>query len=236
MATLKWRGGRFGNQLHLVAATYALSLDMNEPCEIPPWEYSKEFLYYHRCVNTVEDPQFSNEFSEDFKRFLFMGAVIPQEPKTRLHGWFESAKFFEGREKEVKHLFWQATKEINATGIHVRKTDFLLDIDHHRRLGMAYYKKAMDHIGDSRYIVCSDDVGWCKKHFVGPRFEFSNGSEIADFKTLRGCTNLIIANSTFSWWAAYLRKGNGTVVSPKKWHKRGPNDWFKTANTNWVLI
>ena len=84
---------------------------------------------------------------------------------------------------------------------------------------MDYYQAAMAHIGTSKYLIVSDDIPWCKQNFRGSKFEFSDGSSvIEDLKMQISCANNIIANSSFSWWGAYLNQTpNKRVVAPARW-------------------
>jgi len=233
---------RMGNQMHMIAATYALSLNVGEPCELPPWAFAQYFPNFNSCITTTNNPSIEFIYNEPplckLKLTPETFQYIPKVKKLKICGGFESAKFFEGREKEIKHLFWMPTQEHNACGIHVRRNDYLQH-DFIIKLTMDYYTDAINRIGASKYIVCSDDVEWCKQNFVGPQFEFPNGTQMEDFATLMGCEHLINANSTFSWWAALLMKHEkGTVIAPRHSYLgfTGTNDWYKTINTNWTLI
>ncbi|NIQ14721.1 MAG: alpha-1,2-fucosyltransferase, partial [Candidatus Dadabacteria bacterium] len=65
----------------------------------------------------------------------------------------------------------------------------------------------------------SDDINWCKKHFIGNQFDFFEGSkDIQDFSAMIACSGNIIANSSFSWWSAWLNKKPGNkVIAPAIW-------------------
>lgn len=101
----------------------------------------------------------------------------------------------------------------NSLGIHVRRGDY---INHPRfvNLGMDYYSKAMKLVKGKRVYIFSDDLDWCKSN-LSDRFVYVDYPDYICFDMLRRCKNKIIANSTFSWWAAYL--GSGSVVSPSRW-------------------
>lgn len=68
------------------------------------------------------------------------------------------------------------------------------------------------------YYVVSDDLAWCRENFKGDRFIFPNGSEIEDLCTMIKCKNNIIANSSFSYFGAYLNANpTKSIVAPKNW-------------------
>ena len=101
----------------------------------------------------------------------------------------------------------------NSLGIHVRRGDY---VNHPRfvNLGMDYYHKAMKMVKGKRVYVFSDDLNWCKKNFP-QEFVYVDYPDYICFDMLKRCTSKIIANSTFSWWAAYL--GGGNIVAPSGW-------------------
>ena len=84
---------------------------------------------------------------------------------------------------------------------------------------MQYYQKAMELVGADKFLVFSDDMRWCKAHFTGNNFEFSEGNlPHVDLGLMIGCEHHITANSSFSWWGAWLDPNlQKTVVSPKQW-------------------
>jgi len=78
-----------------------------------------------------------------------------------------------------------------------------------------------------KFLVFSDDIQWCKENIKSNPWhdiEFSEGrNELQDLSLMASCGHHIIANSTFSWWGAYLgHNPTKIVISPS--HKRG--NWF----------
>ena len=109
--------------------------------------------------------------------------------------------------------------EGQVVGLHIRRTDFLTN-PNHNFVGLEYYKKALDKFDDStNVLVLSDDSKWCHEQslFQDDRFMISDSeSGYIDMCLMSMCTDFIIGNSTFSWWAAWL--GNkGKVIAPKNW-------------------
>ena len=112
-------------------------------------------------------------------------------------------------------------------------------------LELDYYKKSMDWLGSkNNYVIFSDDNQWCKQQplFSSDNIKFAedltNGREELDLCLMSLCDKHIIANSTFSWWGAYL-SNQETIIVPDKWFK-GSN--FSNNNTsdlypkNWYLV
>tara|TARA_R110000824_G_C14876690_1_gene642899 strand:- start:248 stop:559 length:312 start_codon:yes stop_codon:yes gene_type:complete len=103
---------------------------------------------------------------------------------------------------------------------------------------MDYYKKAIDIISADKYIIVSDDIDWCFEHFKGSQFDFSNHtSAYQDLILMSTCADNIIANSSFSWWGAWLNRNiNKRVVAPAKWFgSLGPSK-HDLYSSDWIII
>ena len=114
-----------------------------------------------------------------------------------------------------------------VVGLHIRRQDYLTN-PNHCALDIEYYERALAQFPDDvPVIVFSDDPMWCyvQKLFADDRFMVSESNDgYLDMCMMSLCSDFIIANSSFSWWAAWL--GNrGKVIAPKKWF---PDD----KNTN----
>lgn len=135
--------------------------------------------------------------------------------------YLQDERYFVKYADEIKQRFGDGIGFTNYIGIHVRRGDFV-GSDFHTELDTDYYKNAMSFFPDKTFIVFSDDIEWCKNQSVFKDCAFSEGNdEIEDFNMLASCAGLIIANSTFSWWAAYLCPNpNKRIVAPKE------DTWF----------
>ena len=83
---------------------------------------------------------------------------------------------------------------------------------------MDYYSQAMEKMGGP-FLVFSDDIAWCKDNFKGFDITFVEGEEdFIDLYLMARCRNNIIANSSFSWWAAWLNPDpHKKVIAPAMW-------------------
>ena len=109
-----------------------------------------------------------------------------------------------------------------TTAIHVRHGDYAKYKDVHPPCTMEYYNEAISQLPkDSKFLVISDTMEWCRENFKGDQFYFVDSSfqqDYMDFYLMCRCENNIIANSTFSWWAAWLNNNeNKRVLFPKRW-------------------
>lgn len=231
--------GRMGNCLFQMATTIALAHRNNDEYIFPRWEYEDSFW--------ISKDRFKNGkvyYKHTYDEPHFHYAGIPYKPNLNLHGYWQSYKYFQDENSTVSALL---TPKYNAefsdytTSIHVRRTDYLTHKGCYNILNMNYYEKAMEIAGTSNFLIFSDDITWCKRHFIGNKFEFSEGnSPPVDLSIMSRCTNNIIANSSFSWWGAWLNKRfEKKVIAPKIWF--GPQ-LASTHNTkdlippNWTQI
>ena len=125
-----------------------------------------------------------------------------------------------------------------------KKGIFLVDKQlYHPLLSMNYIKKAMLYFPNSVFLVFSnneEDIKWCEKNILGSNVYFSKGhKDIIDFTLMRMCDHNIIANSTFSWWAAWLNENpKKIVIAPKIWfgEKFSHVDLKDLIPESWIII
>jgi hypothetical protein len=136
--------------------------------------------------------------------------------------WLQSPEHFAGSEDYIKEVFSEGIEPLNEpfVAMHVRRGDYVKHAGFVQLWDTDYYDRAMAMFPGMRFLVVSDDIEWCRQRFVGPQFEFPSGTtEIEDLNLMASCHHNIIANSSFSWWAAYLNPNpNKIVVYPKAWH------------------
>lgn len=208
--------------------------------------------------NLREVPRFLEYFPNvpviigDFKRFnrtdpsQFNYEELPKfNQDTTLLGFFQSIKYFEHCQDEVKRVFKLDIKPVDAVSVHIRRTDYVTYANSFPPITLDYVHAAINKIWNlgfeqklTKYIVFSDDIKWCKdniKDSNGFTFEFSEGrNEFEDLSLMASCSHHIIANSTFSWMGTFLgHNPDKIVVSPD------PSCWFGpgfTGNTPTDLI
>jgi len=107
-------------------------------------------------------------------------------------------------------------------GLHIRRGDYVQQSQDHPPCSLDYYKEALTHFDDDRQVIIfTDDIEWCKNQqmFKGDRFLISETEDnVYDLCLLTLCEDYIIANSSFSWWGAWLSQNpNAKVIAPKRW-------------------
>jgi len=161
----------------------------------------------------------------------FAYTPVPYKEGIVLSGYFQSPFYFD--EQYVHNLFRidESTKAYIAnkygdllrkglTSIHIRRGDYLSNLDFHPICSISYFRKAIKLVGEEQpFLVVSNDVEWCKKKFRGSNFYFAeNETAVVDLYLQSMCINNIISNSSFSWWGAWLNENEGKmVICPAPW-------------------
>ncbi len=186
----------------------------------------------------IIDSQYVQEKCFEFDETLF---ELDPEKDFSLVGFFQSEKYFKHIEDKIREDFLfqehysKECQEIinqfdNPIALHIRRGDFLINSGNHANLSLDYYEKALSLFSSDRQVVIfSDDPQWCKEQnvFEDDRFLVSEGnSSYHDLYMMTKCSDFIIANSTFSWWGAWLAN-RGRVVAPSIWF--GPNNSDKSV-------
>jgi len=150
-----------------------------------------------------------------------------------LQGYFQTEKYFKHIDHQIRSEFTfiddilEPCKEMvetidNPIAIHVRRGDYVINSENHFNLPLEYYEAALKHFDDDRnVIVFSDDPKWCHEQslFDDDRFIISeNTDNRVDLCLMSLCNDFIIANSTYSWWGAWLSSNeNKKVIAPVQW-------------------
>lgn len=227
--------GRLGNQLFEISATIALALRNGDKYAFPRWKYEDSFNLKNCFYDTIDS---KCEFIENG----FHYKEIPYHKDMDLKGFFQSEKYFIDNKGVILGLLTpknQPSIKWGYTSIHVRRGDYTSLKNEYHQLDMSYYQAAMNIVKSDRYMIVSDDISWCKANFKGDQFYFSESNdEVTDLILQISCENNIIANSSFSWWGAYLNKNPlKMVIAPNKWFgPKLPHDVKDLLPTEWIKI
>lgn len=133
----------------------------------------------------------------------------------------------------------------NSVSIHIRRGDYLNDPLLGGICGVEYYQKAVDIINQLfsgiRFYVFSDDIKWCETNLCIPDAVYIKGNSGADsyvdMQLMSHCNHHIIANSSFSWWGAWLNNNSGKVViAPAKWVNIPSINTNNITPSSWIRI
>lgn len=131
--------------------------------------------------------------------------------------YVQGEEYFENCKEEIKHLYGQGITPIDKVGIHIRRGDYVGNPFYVDLTQTDYYERAMAIFPNEHFIVFSDDIEFCKQQKIFKDCEFSEGkTDVEDLNLLAGCKGIVMANSSYAWWAAYL--SNAKVIAPKDWY------------------
>lgn len=166
---------------------------------------------------------------------------IVERRKGYLFGCWQSEKYFINHAKEVREAFVfklpldNKNKKIkekilseNSISIHIRRGDYLKNENSifQNICTLNYYKNSIEYIekniSNPSYYIFSNDIEWCKKIFNIKNVtyvDWNNGNDsYKDMQLMSYCKHNIIANSSFSWWGAWLNNNSQKIVCvPERW-------------------
>lgn len=212
--------GRLGNQLFQYAAVRSIAerngwLFTLIKSKAHPWEAGALFglgreLKFFKPKFTFKETTYEETLNN-------IGGI---RDNTLLRGYFRSENFF-NHDKVRKWFVPQITVGAdydNTCFIHFRGGDYNVYPWNMYQLPRKYYYEAMDKMReikpDIKFAVVTDDEKEAHERF--PELEIIHGTKERDFTMLMSAKYLIISNSTFSWWVAWLNLSN-IVIAPKGW-------------------
>jgi Glycosyl transferase family 11 len=196
------------------------------------------------------------------KDYVFQEAVFNENTSALLWGFWNTEKYFDDAQNEVRDAFRfrpsenaaiiAAKKEIvnsNAVALHVRRGDYLLP-KHAKVYGttdVSYYDRAIAYMAERvkspTFFVFSDDIEWCRENIktsfpaVFMTDETRGPKASGHLELMSLCKHNIIANSTFSWWGAWLNANpEKIVVAPKAWDQGSLDQKKDVIPQGWVTI
>lgn len=204
-----------------------------------------------RMINTVKEPHYH-----------FYESMLSVPDNSYLVGYWQSEKYFKDVEDIIRNEFTVKLKaeginkkiaeEINsceAISIHIRRGDYVSNPEtnkYHGLCSLEYYQKAIkkitSYIENPHFYIFSDDPEWTQKNldFEYPfKFITHNGSlkGYEDLRLMSLCRYNIIANSSFSWWGAWLnRNPEKIVIAPRKWFNDPSINTDDLIPKSWIRI
>lgn len=211
------------------------------------WRFGRRFLPTRKTICAEID-------NEGFKP-----EVLENQNFKFFDGYWQNEEYFIKAEKEVRKAFTfkqeqdlknrrliDLIKRNKCASIHIRRGDYVTNSLYNNICNIEYYKKAIDYLiqntDTSIFLLFSNDIEWCKRNISpllkGKNIIFVNWNQgnksYMDMHLMSLCNFNIIANSSFSWWAAWLNNNTDKiVVCPKMWNARTkatsivPEKWTK---------
>ena len=251
--------GGLGNQLFQYAFLFALSRqggkarleassyehDDKRVCELhhfrvslpieggpPPWAFRKSRI--PACLRSLFAAPKYPHFREEKRHGFDPGLAAPPRRHTYFKGYFQTEQYF----------------------LHIRRTDYLSN-PYLSPPPLEYYLRSMAEMEGRlraagapqeslRYFIFSDDIEWARQNLrpALPHVHVDindGGTGYFDLELMRNCRHHIIANSTFSWWAAWLNEhAEKIVIAPRIWFNREEGDRYHTDDAlipgSWLRI
>lgn len=194
-----------------------------------------------------------NRFSKSFKKII--------SKITGDYGFYQSEEYFKGIEEIICKEFtlkepFSATARVfadkisntkDSVSIHIRRGDYVLDTktnEYHGTCDLTYYEKTIEYIKQKNesptFFIFSDDIEWVKENLKIDNAIFVSNPEVKDYEEMilmSKCSHNIIANSTFSWWGAWLNQNpDKIIVAPKQWTAEKTSDELDIIPKSWIQI
>lgn len=227
--------GRLGNQLFQWASLYGMSLRYNEPFSTAKWQYASFFKtppdnrrIRGGAVIDVKEPHYHHTPE------VFDEAMKEPHDEVDIWGWLQTEKYWGADQEAIQKLMQFTDTHIDHVkkkyadifnagapiiAISIRRGDYV-DNANYYQLPIDYYLHALyDNFEGfetmANIMVFSDDFEYCKLHLQGLNAYFAEGTAMEQLAAMSLCQHFIVANSTFSWWGAYLgERLNSLVVRP----------------------
>jgi Glycosyl transferase family 11 len=211
-----------------------------------------------RIRDRILPHRFRKLYKEPF--FHFDKNFFKASQNTYLKGYWQSEKYFSQINDIIRNDFTPNAditdklktlagdlKTVNSVAIHIRRADYTTNHfnEYHGILGKDYYAAAIQLMKekkqDCRFYIFSDDIKWVKQNYSSENAVFVSGeiakTHIEDLYLMSRCHHNIIANSSFSWWGAWLNNNpDKIVISPKKWFNKGPKDTDDLYPDGWIRL
>ena len=194
------------------------------------------------------------DFIEPYPIVDFNSKIFKIEDNTNLHGYFQTEKYFINFKNDILNEFTfkkeikEKAKDIRSItqepviSVHLRLGDYKNLVDKHPICGIEYYKKALEHIPNDLLIIAFSDEPEIAKNIFNSLnrkyFIVEETDQYIDMCLMTMCDYHIIANSSFSWWGAWLSNTN-KVIAPSQWFGNSPEmpkNWSDIYCNDWIII
>ena len=169
-----------------------------------------------------------------------------------IQGYWQSEKYFKDQELLIKEKLkidesfkqdllnkYPVLKE-QTISIHIRRTDYIQLSHYHANQTLSYYDDALEILNknNAKLVILSDDIQWCKENLKYKNTTFiENNTPFEDLYIMSLCKDNIIANSTFSWWAAWINENEyKKVIAPKNWFTNSNLNTKNLIPEQWIKI
>jgi len=252
--------GRLGNQMFQYATLYSLGKTLNYAIGVPYKARSSndklDFCLADGFEINASDS--SNAFSTSVyvePHFNYDPNILNIPDGCDIRGYFQSEKYFKSHKNDLKNKEFKFKTDIEnkvkslfdgndseLISVHIRLGDYVHIQDCHPICSIEYYKEALSQLPkDCQVILFSDDYPKALEMFksFGINVMLTGGNDkFVDMCMMTKCDYHVIANSSFSWWGAWLSNSK-KIIAPKIWFGNSPNvakNWDDIYCDGWELI
>lgn len=195
-------------------------------------------------------------------KFTYNDFVFHLQRPSYLKGFWQTEKYFKNIEGQIRNDFAfpafeddrnkqivEKMQNTNSVSVHIRKGADYKKKSTIDTCGIDYYRKAIEyirkHVEEPKFYVFSDNHQWVRENLTGFKFESIDWNPTAglqnylDMQLMSSCKHNVIANSSYSWWGAWLNTNNKkVVVGPEKWFSQGGPDFDSSdlIPESWVKL
>jgi Glycosyl transferase family 11 len=206
--------------------------------------------------------RFSSQDLVKEKYYHFDNSVFDVSCNSYLEGYWQSEKYFIDIQEIIREEFQfrdlpigniaelqNKIKSLNSVSIHIRRGDYVSNKAtnaYHGVCSLEYYHKAitflLDKLDAPHFFIFSDEIEWAKENLIieSPHSFVENDKQVPAYEDMRlmgSCNHHIIANSSFSWWAAWLNDNkNKIVIAPKDWFADTEKNTKDLVPESWIRI
>jgi len=218
--------GYLGNQPWQIAGTLGLASTLGAEARFPPWPYQDRFCIPADYFSTGrlkgrDASTIPGHIARGHRRYLQdPGLWLHMEPTIRRYLALQPA-----HATALASKFSSMLAIPDKTALHIRRGDYQQKQQFHPAPSEAYLRAAVERVTGTNIVVFSDDVAWCRDHlrWAEPVLFMENNADYEDLFLMAACSRHIIANSSFSWWAAFL-SADPHPIHPLRWYGPGFRD------------
>lgn len=248
---------------NVVARTFGLDV-FNTKCQAASKEDLNKVIYpnfkskFTKTIAKFFPDRFDVNFIREKNPYLVNKNLLKYPNYFYYEGYFQNEDYFKHLRKRLLEEFslkeeldernkevLEKIKQTNSVSVHIRRGDYVtLETVKtvHGTCGKEYYENAIKYISkkveNPHFFFFSDDIEWVKAQmeldFPYTIVDFNKEKGYFDLELMRNCKHNITANSSFSWWGAWLNENpEKIVIAPKRWTlkkqscKIVPSDWVK---------
>lgn len=226
MLAVELNGG-LGNQLFQLAASETIATETGRTCCIvsstSPKTAHTDANYFDSVLSAWKDhPHLSGNpvhiEEQSYVKFDWT-TILPKDVPVCLHGYFQNWKYIPPEFRSRLRL--PTISPLPGAFLHIRGGDYVNHWLHDVGLYRGYYERAIRQFPPgTHFYVFTNDIAYAKRFFLLTKIPhtFVMSDELTSLAQMAACTQGgICANSSFSWWGAYLNP-NRTIVMPDKWY------------------